>query len=586
MNVGELFIHAVTALPSPVRERLDGDASLDWAALEHSEIGVALSAAARDRHRLPRPMEALVHRLVRDVGIVPADVSEGIERQSAASAWIHWVTIEADGESYQLRNDRSGEVHVGIHPEAVAGYATLSLELAAAVHEAGERWLAAGERWGAMPEGARSRLAECAVRMHTHLRAQPEAISGRPTSASLARTLEYAWNTQSAEVRAALADLPVAATGGTHAPRRSYFSPAAGYRLSACNVGEIRWLRALAEHAETGVHDETGVHAETGVRAETGVHDERKEETPPPFVAIGAAGEALGATFDGTGVQELGTDPERLTPDTEVAELGRIANQLPNAFRERMEEAYGTGGAHALARLQSPPGLDWLRSELASGAPGGGTPRWFDRLAVALMQDTGAQTRHGLRTGSMRLRPRREPDNVYEATEAGTEVVRHLTPVGLVEQVRLGLTFARDAWTGLTELRNARKEGSWALAEAEGGGRELTDGERETLEAAREIGRALDGLEQALPARHSERGPTALEQAAMAAEALRTVGPTTRTAAGWPGGAGAPNARSPRDVARVATIAETLHGEIRVIANRLIAGWIAEAQAYGESRRG
>lgn len=70
----------------------------------------------------------------------------------------------------------------------------------------------------------------------------------------------------------------------------------------------------------------------------------------------------------------------------------------------------------------------------------------------------------------------------------------------------------------------------------------------------------------------------------MAAEALRTVGPTIRTAAGWPGAAEAPDARDPVDVAQIAAVAEALHGQIHTIANRLIAGWIAEAQAYDERR--
>ena len=57
-----------------------------------------------------------------------------------------------------------------------------------------------------------------------------------------------------------------------------------------------------------------------------------------------------------------------------------------------------------------------------------------------------------------------------------------------------------------------------------------------------------------------------------------------RAANHMPGAAPAPNARAPEDIARIATVAEGLHGEIRVIANRLIAGWVAEVQAYGESR--
>ena len=569
MNPGELFARAAGALPNAVRERLDGDAPLDWAALEDPGTAFELGDAARGRRRLPTPVEALVHRLVRDVGIVPADVSEGLERQRTASAWIHWVTVEADGESYQLRNERSGEVHVGVHPETLIGYAALGLELAAAVHETSERWLEAGERRRTTPEGARDVLADCAVRMHTHLRAHPEAISGHPTTASLARTLEYAWNTQGAEVRAALSDLRIDGVSEAHAPRRSYYSPAAGHRLSGCDAGEMRWLRALAGHARASV-----------LVAGT--------ERPPPSPR--SAPETF-AAHDGEPGRGREADapapapePEPM-PEREAAELERAAQRLPEEVRGRMGEAYGTGTARALERLRSAPEMARLRAELGADAPGRSPPTWLDRLAAALLLDVGAQNRSGLRTGPMQLRRRPGSENEYQGAETGTGLVLRLSPTGLVRQVRLGLAFAQDAWTGLTELRNAGKEGSWALAEAEAGNRRIEAGEREMLEAAQEIGRALGDLERAFTGTHGDRGPTALEEAAMAAEALRRVGPTTRTAAGWPGGAEAPNARDPRDVRRLAHVAEALHGEIRVVANQLIAGWIAEAQAFGAGRR-
>ena len=565
MNPGELFARAAGALPAAVRERLDGEAPLDWATLEDPGTALELGEAARGRRRLPPPVEALVHRLVRDVGIVPADVSDGVERHGTASAWIHWVTIEADGESYQLRNDRSGEVHVGVHPETLIGYATLGLELAAVVHEATERWFEAGERCRAAPEEQRGGLAECAVRMHTHLHAQPEAISGHPTSASLARTLEYAWNTQSSEVRAMLSEVRVDGAAEAQAPRRSYYSPASGHRLSACDAGEMRWLRALAGHARTGERREGA------------------ERSPPPAAATP---ETFAAGTEEPGHRrEIGAKNLAPAPNREVTELERIANRLPEEVRRRMGEAYGAGTARALGRLRSAPEVERLRTELGADAPGRSTPTWLDRLAAALLLDVGAQTRNGLRTGAMQLRRRPGSENEYQGTETGTGVVLRLVPVALVQQVRLGLSFAQDAWTGLTGLRNAGREGSWALTEAEAGSRRLEAGEREMLEAAREIGRALDDLERAFAGMHGERGPTALEEAAMAAEALRRVGPTTRTAAGWPGGAEAPNARNPKDVRRLANVAEALHGEIRVVANQLIAGWIAEAQAYGEGRR-
>ena len=272
-------------------------------------------------------------------------------------------------------------------------------------------------------------------------------------------------------------------------------------------------------------------------------------------------------------------------PEREAAELERTAQRLPEEVRRRMGEAYGTGTARALERLRIAPEVARLRAELGADAPGRSLPTWLDRLAAALLLDVGAQNRSGLRTGAMQLRRRPGSENEYQGAEAGTGLVLRLSPTGLVRQVRLGLAFAQDAWTGLTELRSAGREGSWALAEAEAGNRSIEAGEREMLEAAQEIGRALDDLERAFAGTHGERGPTALEEAAMAAEALRRVGPTTRTAAGWPGGAEAPNARDPRDVRRLANVAEALHGEIRVVANQLIAGWIAEAQAFGADRR-
>ena len=377
------------------------------------------------------------------------DAGTGTERQGAASAWIHWVTIEADGESYQLRNDRSGDVHTDVRPEAVPGYAILGMDstptstMATAVHDTVERWLDPG-----VPE-------------------------------------------------------PGSRTDG----------PA-------------------------------------------------------------------------TGTLKLGFAPEGLIPDAEVAGLERAANHMPGAVRRRIGAAYGVGVSEALGRFQTPGKVDALRTEMGSAASGRSAPapRWLEELAVTLLLDTGAQTREGVRTASMRLDPKRQSDGGHQATEVGTGAFGHLTPAGLVEQVRLSLAFAHDAWMGLVALRNAGKEGEWALNEAQAESNRLSVSERETLEAARDIGQALSRIQRSYAGAHGERMPSALEQAAMAAETLKTVGPTIRTAAGWPGAAPAPNARAPEDIARIATVAEGLHGEIGAIANRLIAGWVAEVQAYGESR--
>ena len=571
MNAVELFTRAVEMLPDPVRERLDGDAPLDWVQLGDARLGADLDRAASTHQRLPEPVEALVHRLIRDVGIVPGDVAVGVDRQGTAIGWVHWVTVESDGGSYQIRNDRSGEVHTGVRPEAVAGYATLGLELAAAVHDACERWIEVGEREGETPEAERSNLSQCAVRMRAQLRVQPETISGRPTAASLARTLEYAWNTQDASLRAALAGIRLSTARGARAPRRSYYAPATSHHLHACDVGEMRWFRALAERAAASQRSGDRARARDGGR---GAGDAREEPARP---ALPLAADAVGAEELGTLV--LGSEPESLTAEAETAELERAAGHLPGAVRRRLGETYGAAIAQALARLQNRREVDAIRVAAGTGA---GLARWLVELASVLLRDAGAQTRSGSRTGSVHLD--REPGRDGRHRGTDVESSRHgpLSPIGLVEQIRLSLAFANDAGAGFAALRSAGKEGRWTLGEAESGGRELAAAERETLEAAQEIGHALDRIHRERAAVHGELAPTALEESAAAAEALRMVGPTVRTAAGWPGSRESPDPRSPEDVARMAAVGEALHAQIRTIANRLIAGWIAEAQAFGE----
>ena len=176
----------------------------------------------------------------------------------------------------------------------------------------------------------------------------------------------------------------------------------------------------------------------------------------------------------------------------------------------------------------------------------------------------------------------RQPDGGYRGTEAETGAVAHLTPTALVEQARLGLVHAHAAWAGLTALGNAGQEGEWMLNETVAADRPLPASHREMLEAAREIGRALERVRRTYAETHGPRPPSALEQAAMAVQTFATVGPSVRTAAGWPGAAGAPDARNPEDVARIAEVAGRLHGDIRAVANRLIAGRVAEIPRYGE----
>lgn len=579
MNPDEYFTRTVSVLPGAVRERLDGDFPIDWAVLEDAATGAGVGKAIRARRRLPEPVELLVNRLIADVGIVPTDLAAGVERQGFATAWIHWVTIEADGESYLLRNDRTGDAHAGVGPEAVAGYAALGMELATAVHEAVERWLEAGRHHRATAENERSGLAQCAVRMHEYLH-EPEAISGQRPAARLARTLELAWNTQGVEERAALSGIRLSTARGACAPRRSHYAPVSGFRLHACDAGEIRWLRALAERAGAGL----GANSRADLPDETAHRGAADERTRGRHAH--ATDSDLVDVRTTVGTLDLGSEPARLTPDTQVAELLHAVNQVPGAVRRRLGETHGTGIAEGLERLRSPQAVDALRSSLGRAATGRSSPipRWLEKLTAALLMDAGAQTRGGVRTASVRLDPQRRPDGGYRGTEAATGAVAHLAPVGLVEQVRLGLAYAHAAWAGMTALRNAGKEGEWALNETVTADRPLSASHREMLEAAREIGRALERIRRARADVHGQRPPSALEQAAMAAEALATVGPTVRTAAGWPGAAGAPNARDPEDVARIAEVAERLHGDIRAVANRLIAGWVAEVPPYGANQ--
>jgi hypothetical protein len=576
MRSGELFARAVTVLPNSVRERLDGDVPLDWTLLEDAATGAGLEEAVRKHQRLPASVEVLVRRLILDLGIAPDDLARGEEREGSSGAWINWVTLEAEAGSYQLRNERSGRVHCGVRPEALAGYATLGLELAAALHDATERWMDAGARHE-QAEGGGTTLAQCAVHMRKFLGGRSEEAPAMRSAARSARILERAWNTQGAETRAALSGVRLSTARGARAPKRNWYAPAMGHRLRAFDSGEIRWLRALAERAATGRLEEAPAASPSLASLDN--------DAETAGGATRSARSGSGGKGPGPSALALDSRSRGLLPEAEVAELERVANHLPGAVQRRMGESYGAEVAQALARFQNPREVEIVRAEIGRAASGSHEVRWLEGLAAALLEDAGAQTREGRRTGSVRLGPRQEPDGGHRATEVETGAFGNLSPVALVEQIRLSLLFAQDAWTGLMALRSAGKEGDWTLNEAEAGTNELAAGEHETLEAARDIGQALERIQRAFGDAHGERAPTALEQATMAAETLRQVGPTVRTAAGWPGGADAPEARSPEDIARIASVAEALHAEIRSTANRLIAGWIAEVQAYGESRR-
>ena len=580
MNPDKLFTRAVAALPVPIRERLARDTSLDWTALEDPATGEALAAAARAHDRLPETVEILANRLVGDVGIVPADLAAGLQRQAPADAWSHEIAIEADGESYRLRDCRDSETHVGVRPEAVAGYAILALELAAAVHEAAERWLEAGERHHTEAEGAAGLLAQCAIGMCAQLRSRLDSRAEHWTTWDLAKLLERVWNGQSLKTRAALSATRLRIGRGARAPRRSYYAPMTGYRLHACDPGEIRWLASLAERAaaalEAQPRDEE--RPQGNATALLGTSAPVTEEAPTGD--LHALEARIRAAVEETEELDLGPAPGAHAVNGELAELVRAANRLPDSVRRRMRDCYGIGFTQALARLRETRDGDAVCSEIEAALSRQGLPRWLEDLAATLLLDTGVQARDGMRTGGVRLHAGEEAGDGYRAIEARTGAVGQLSPMGLVEQVRSGLVFARDAWRGNAALRSAGQESSWILDRGEAEGSEFSVGDRETLKAAREMGHVL---ERALRASGRET-PTALEEASMTADALGGVGSAARAVDEWRGTAEQPNPRDPDDIMRMAAVAEALHDEIRSIANRHIAGLIASAKAYEEGR--
>ena len=747
MQIAEAFAAVIGSLPEAVRRRLDDGETLDWEALESAGTREALGEAVRDRDRLPEPVETLVQRLVRDVGIVPRDVVRGVERQAAAGAWIDWVSVEPDGETYRIRNDRSGDVDYGISAETIAGYAILALELATAMHRARERWLDIGNRYRTAPADTLCPLARFSVRMSDGLRRPSQNGPERPTTTELARVLETAWNGQELPLRAELASA-VPSNGGpvVRAPRKSRLAPTTGYRLHACDPEEILWLCALAERAGLGApgdeaekpadiepgaaFDAGGAEREglgdvgaaaqpmaaeparepipwrenrtrardgestdreaipwrenrtrvregdppdreptneprrpeiraatetdreptteprapaVGSAIETGrertaeprapavgaaTETDRERTNPQRASAVGAAtetdreptnllvalevgaatetgreptnqpgGPAVGAAtetdrvarpadeavlLDMTALEErigaeadrrlqLGTGPGRIVLDRQFDALENAATRLPGPVRQRMTACYGLNAMQALMRLQDPRECHTLRAEVEAGERGGRAPRWLEELAGTLLIDAGAETQDGRRTAGLRLDTTEEPDARYLVTEMGTGAEGSLSLAGLLEQMHLNLAFAGIAWKAVTVLRNAGKEGGWALLEATNRNVEFSSQEAETLEAAQHIGEVLDRL---LDARFDADGsPSSLEQAAIAADALEEVGPTMRAAAGWPGAL--PNSGLPGDVVGMVDMAEALQADVRAISNRLIAGQMA-----------
>ncbi len=588
MNTEKLFTRAVAALPQAIRKRLDGSAPLDWTVLEDPRTGTRLAEAGRVHARLPETVEVLANRLVYEVGIVPADLAGSAELQRDPAAWIRQSSIESEGESYCILNRLSGEVHACVRPEAIAGYTILALELAAAVHEAVDRWIEAGELHRAVDGGATSLLGLYAVRMLEHLRPASGGSPERRTAAELAALLDRVWNTQELKTRAALSAIRLRNVRGAHAPRRSHYAPMTGFRLHSFDPGEVQWLRILAEQAIEAASTDVKKKEEEGRPAAARLPAAAPPQKPPATEAtdssdISALEARIRAANEETAkLLQLGSPTEELTPERELRGLREAAEKLPDAVRRRIRESSSIGFAHALSRLRNTEDADAVRVELGAALAKQSVPRWLEELATALLADAGAQSREGTRTGGLRLHPEEEPEAGYRAVEIEGGAAGRVTALGLIEQVHLGLSFAADAWRGHTAIRSAGKEGGWILDKGEAEGSAFSESERETLEAARRMEQVLDRIQRG----RGTDAPTALEEASMTADTFRGIGAATRAAAGWPGSAEAPDPLIPGDVERIAAVSEALHERIRSIANKHIASWIAGNGDSGVGRNG
>lgn len=652
MDSAELFLPAVTSLPNHLRQRLDGDAALDWTVLENPETAIELAEAARARLRLPAPVEKLVAALIRELGTVASDLTAGAEREGAANAWLRHFAIEPDGEFYRLRNLLSGDVHTGIRPEAVAGYAVLALNLMIAVDQTGEMWMKPGDL---SPSGAANGLdplAHCAVRMNAELRSRFDSSAGPGVTGQLASILEDAWNALSPPIRAELStSIRLSTARGASAPRRCHMAPMNSYRMHACDLAEIRWLHALAKRAGIGArpiataaaprrpvldaegppgtvaggHPASGEQGRAAAPAEPatakapalrpgsdpGPDDllvgeelaklrnaaERMSAMRPPGreappVETARPGDDA-ASLDMTALEaqiqaeapdalQFRHDPGALSPVDRLAELRASLTRLPGGVARRLADSCGIAFSQVLTRLADDRDTEALNTELSAALSSRRLPTWLEEFAAALLLDTGAETRDGVRTARLRLDPQDGPEYGYLAidTESGTR--GHLSLHGLLQQMHLGLAFARDSWTASETLGAAGAEAAWILDEHPKAHSQLAGSERDTLEAARQIQHTLDRIGHAYADPH--RSPSSLDQASKAAKAIGTVGPTIRAAAGWPGAADPPNPRDPADVAHMAAFAADLHDLVKSISNRLIAGGVGRASSAGQGR--
>ena len=280
----------------------------------------------------------------------------------------------------------------------------------------------------------------------------------------------------------------------------------------------------------------------------------------------------------------FGTATEVRSPQAETDLLVQAAQQVPTAVGRRLAEACGVGTAELLGRLQEPDSIRDLRDSLGTEPQGSALPEWVDELAARLLLDTGAQTRDGQRTGPARL-DREDLTDGRKVIEVANSRWGTCRAIDIVEQLHLSLSFASDTWSAMTLLRDAGKEAEWTLRDAAVKPARLTSAERTRLEAAQRIEHELERV-RAARAEGLATVPNALEEAALTADALKSLQPSERADAGWPVDVGLPNPRSPGDIARMTAAATNLHRDVRAIANRLIAAWVAGDPADREARAG
>ena len=127
------------------------------------------------------------------------------------------------------------------------------------------------------------------------------------------------------------------------------------------------------------------------------------------------------------------------------------------------EGIYGIGFTQALSRLRSADDADALGAEISTVMAKQRAPRWLEELASTFLTDAGAQTSEGTRTTSIPPPIRRRRRAGLPRHRNRDRCRRSSTPLGLIQQVRLGLSYSLDARRATTLCRTPERKaaGSW-----------------------------------------------------------------------------------------------------------------------------